>query len=830
MNYHAATERLFGLQRFGSRPGTAAVEDLLAELGDPHTEVAAVQIAGSNGKGSTARTTERILREAGLSVGLYTSPAIEQFRDRIRVDGQFIPERAVIEFVERIEDYLTEQATAGLAPTFFETVTAMALWHFARQNVDVAILEVGIGGSKDATSIVDPIASAVTSVSLEHTDILGESVSTIAQDMATVAPADRPLVTGANATAVEAIEAVAGTPITVGPDEQRDVTTTYHGITDDIEATIELDGDEWNVTARTPLLGAHQAENAGVAAVLARQVTTVFEQPLETTALTRGIRKAHWPGRYEVMNRDPLVVLDGAHNAGAARRLAETIEEFDYEQLHLVVGIMHDKPHQEMIDALPTPTAVTICRPQLKRAAEPAVLVRAFEQAGIPSESITVVESTEQAVATAEANADADDAVVVTGSLYTVREARARWSRLQTPKRIETPQAAQRALDDVGQTSHSRYDGSLTHHVIQTRLPGQQARHLKAAMTEVGGTCVITEHPGTEHRTRVLVAGTTAQFQAVQETLSRADLAGIGAELADRIDTELTGTSDDEATSTDHYPWQEGTAVMGILNVTPDSFHDGGEFNEMTAARRRAEEMITAGVDVIDVGGESTRPGAAPVGTAEEIDRVVPVIEAIADLDAMISVDTRKAAVARAALNAGADIINDVSGLSDPEMRFVAAEHDAPLVVMHSLNAPVDPDVDRAYDDVVRDVIAELQPLVWLAEQAGLDRDQILIDPGFGFGKSATESFELLARLEEFEALDCPIMVGHSHKSMFELAGYEHGERLAPTIAATALAADHGADLIRVHDPTENVAAVRTAQLTKGFQENTWDHSERTSR
>ncbi len=829
MNYHAATERLFGLQRFGSRPGTEAVKDLLAELGEPQTDVAAVQIAGSNGKGSTARTTERILREAGLSVGLYTSPAIEQFRDRIRVDGQFIPEQAIIQFVERIEDYLTEQATAGLAPTFFETVTAMALWHFARQSVDVAILEVGIGGSKDATSIVDPIASAVTSVSLEHTDILGESVSTIAQDMATVAPADRPLVTGANATAVEAIEAVAGTPITVGPEKQRDVTTTYHGITDEIEATIELEGNEWNVTARTPLLGAHQAENAGVAAVLARQVTTAFEQPLATTTLTRGIRKAHWPGRYEVMKRDPLVVLDGAHNAGAARRLAETIEEFDYEQLHLVVGIMHDKPHQEMINALPTPTAVTICRPQLKRAAEPAVLVRAFEQAGIPSESITVVESTEQAVASAEANANVDDAVVVTGSLYTVREARARWSRLQTPKRIETPQAARRALDDVGQPSSSRYDGSLTHHVIETRLPVQQARHLKAAMTEVGGTCVITEHPGTEHRTRVVVAGTTAQFQAVQETLRRADLAGIGTELVDRINTELNG-SNDEKRHTDQYPWQEGTAVMGILNVTPDSFHDGGEFNEITAARRRAEEMITAGVDVIDVGGESTRPGAAPVGTADEIDRVVPVIEAIADLDAMVSVDTRKAAVARAALDAGADIINDVSGLSDPEMRFVAAEYDAPLVVMHSLNAPVDPESDREYDDVVRDVIAELQPLVWLAEQAGLDREQILIDPGLGFGKSATESFELLARLEELEALDCPIMVGHSHKSMFELAGYEHGERLAPTVAATAIATDHGADLIRVHDPTENVAAVRTAQITKAFQENTWDQSERTSR
>jgi dihydropteroate synthase len=218
--------------------------------------------------------------------------------------------------------------------------------------------------------------------------------------------------------------------------------------------------------------------------------------------------------------------------------------------------------------------------------------------------------------------------------------------------------------------------------------------------------------------------------------------------------------------------------------------------------------MVEAGADIIDVGGESTRPGAEPVPTKEEISRVVPVIEEIGDLDAAISIDTRKADVARAALEAGADILNDVSGLEDPEMRHLAAQFDVPIVVMHSIDAPVDPEADVHYDDVVEDVIDELTERVLLAEKAGLDREQIIVDPGLGFGKSAAESFELLNRLGELQGLDCPIMVGHSHKSMFELVDRDVGDRFEPTVAATALAADRGADIIRVHDVGANAAAV----------------------
>ena len=194
---------------------------------------------------------------------------------------------------------------------------------------------------------------------------------------------------------------------------------------------------------------------------------------------------------------------------------------------------------------------------------------------------------------------------------------------------------------------------------------------------------------------------------------------------------------------------------------------------------------------------------------------MLPVVERISDLDAMISVDTRKAEVARGALEAGADVINDVTGLEDPEMRFVAAEHGAPLVVMHSINAPVDPETDVHYDDVVEDVLAELTERVLLAEKAGLPREKIVVDPGLGFGKSAAESFELLDRADEFHALGCPVLIGHSHKSMFGTVDRYPDDGGYATVAGTALAADRGADIVRVHDVEENAAAVRVADATR---------------
>jgi dihydrofolate synthase / dihydropteroate synthase len=801
MEFHDAANLLLDLRRFRPKPGTESTADLLADLDDPHEGVAFVQVAGSNGKGSTARMTESVLREAGLTVGLYTSPHLDDVRERIRVDGRPITERALVEFVERVEPRVVERAADGEAPTFFETMTAMALWEFGRRGVDVAVLEVGIGGRYDATSVVDPVASAVTSVTLEHTGILGDSIEEIARDKAHVAPADAPLVTAATGEALAAVEEQAGQVLVVGESEGSDVRVRYDGRTDRAEAAISLAGPGWSVETRLALLGEYQARNAGIAAALARQVASVSEVPL-----ARGLRNAHWPGRFEVMDGEPLVVLDGAHNPGACEELATTLSEFEYDDLHLVIGAMHEKDHRGMAEALPRPDRVVATQPALDRAEDRAVLANVYERY---TGDVTTRASVAGALERALKGAGADDCVLVTGSLFTVAEARDRWTRTVVPKRVLDLEAAREALEDAHVTGPGvwRMRGKAVHRVVKTRVQRRQAQYLKEELLSLGGECATSGlNEQDEELVDVVLMGTLAQFKRLLAKLEDQPygLPVVARELRERLNIGVDPPSRG-------YPWEERTAVMGILNVTPDSFHDGGRYEATADAVARAERMVEAGADVVDVGGESTRPGADPVPAEEEIERVVPVIERIADLEPMVSIDTRKAAVARAALEAGADMLNDVSGLEDPEMRFVAAEHDVPLVVMHSLDAPVDPNREVEYDDVVEDVIRDLEERVLLAEKAGLDREQIVVDPGLGFGKSWTESFELLGRADELHALGCPVLIGHSQKSMFERVEGD-GNRTAATVAGTTVAVERGADVVRVHDVPENAAAVRTIE------------------
>jgi len=815
MEFHEAANFLFDLRRFALRPGTEATRDLLAHLDDPHVDLPCVQIAGSNGKGSTARMLERTLREAGLDVGLYTSPHLDDVRERVTVGGHKITERAIVEFAEEIRPYVTDRAADGDSPTFFETLTALALWEFDRQDVDVAILEVGIGGKKDATSVVDPVASAVTEVTLEHTGILGDTIDEIARDKAHVAPDDAPIVTATTGEALAAVEAVAGGVVTVGDAERTDdsragdaddadpgVEVTYDGRSG-LEGAVSLSGPDWAVETKLPLVGAHQARNAGIAATLARQVADVDE-----ATIARGLRNAHWPGRFEVMGEDPLVILDGAHNPGGVQRVAETLSEFDYDDLHLVVGAMVDKDLRSVARAIDSVDHVVACQPDVDRAEDESVVAAAFEE-----ETDAEIETRSDVAGAFDIALDAageDDCVLVAGSLYAVSEARSRWIRPKIPKQVDSISEAREAIEEAHVTDAGawRMRGKAVHRVLKTRVQPRQAQYLKEELLSLGGECAVSGlNNQDQENLDVVMMATMAQYRRLCDKLDGQPygLSTLARELRAALDIQ-------QPDSSRGYPWEDGTAVMGILNVTPDSFHDGGEYDAVEDAVARAEEMVANGVDIIDVGGESTRPGADVVPVEEERDRVVPVVEKLADLDALVSIDTRKATVARAALDAGADILNDVSGLEDPEMRFLAAEYDVPLVVMHSEAVPVDPDTDVEYDDVVEDVIDQLTEKVLLAEKAGLDRDQIIVDPGLGFGKSHAESFELLGRTNEFETFGCPVLIGHSHKSMFGHVGEGGGDAPNATVAATALAADRGADIVRVHDVHENATAVKVVQ------------------
>lgn len=245
--------------------------------------------------------------------------------------------------------------------------------------------------------------------------------------------------------------------------------------------------------------------------------------------------------------------------------------------------------------------------------------------------------------------------------------------------------------------------------------------------------------------------------------------------------------------------------VMAIINVTPDSFSDGGVHFDRVVAIEAALRMIEDGAAIVDVGGESTRPGAEPISIEEEIGRVIPVIEGIRrKSEVPISVDTRNAATARAAFAAGADILNDVSALRhDPEMLGVAAELNAPTILMHMRGTPATMQSLTKYDDVIDDVLRELAPSVERARSAGID--QVLIDPGIGFAKTFEQNLELLARCDELTSL-APVVIGASRKKFIgHLTGREGRERVNGSLAAIAAAALGGASIVRVHDVRETV-------------------------
>ena len=808
MEYHEAANFLFDLRRYPSRTGVTPTRRLLEHLGVADPPFRVVQVGGSNGKGSTARMVESVLREAGHDVGLYTSPHLDDVRERVRIDGRPVTKRALREYVEAIRPYVREQTPEGTPPTFFEAVTGLAVHAFAREGVDVAVLEVGIGGEHDATSALSPDAAAVTNVTLEHADLLGDTVAEIARDKAAIAPPDRPLVTAAEGTALESIAAVAGETLRVGAAEAgADVAVSTAGRTG-VEQDVAIEADGWRVGTRLPLLGEYQCRNAGVAAALCRQIADVATDDLE-----RGLRNAHWPGRFEVMGRDPLVVLDGAHNPGSCTGVAGTLSTFEFDDLHLVFGAMADKDIAGMASALPAAATVYACRPDIDRAETAEGVAAVFEADGRAGR-IETAEGVAAALESALVAADPGDAVVACGSLFVVAEARRRWTASAVGRSVDDASTAAATLRraDVADREIERVRGDAVHDVVTVRASARSAARLDRAFRSVGGECAVSAVEARPHElVEAVLTGTRSQFDRLVADIE-ANAPGLST-VADAVERELGGDGGRRASAggTD-LPWSDGTAVMGILNVTPDSFYDGGRYEALEDAVDRAEALIEAGADIVDVGGESTRPNADPVPVEAELERVVPVVEALADTEATVSVDTRKAAVARAALDSGADILNDVSGLEDPEMRLVAAEYDVPVVVMHSIETPVDPDTDVDYDDVVSDTLDALSERVLLAEKAGLDRSRIVVDPGLGFGKSAAESFELLGRLGEFRSLGCPVLVGHSRKSMFGLVDRgDPEERLAATVAASALAAERGADIVRVHDVAENVAAVKTA-------------------
>ncbi|MGV2987379.1 dihydropteroate synthase [Vibrio sp. E150_011] len=255
--------------------------------------------------------------------------------------------------------------------------------------------------------------------------------------------------------------------------------------------------------------------------------------------------------------------------------------------------------------------------------------------------------------------------------------------------------------------------------------------------------------------------------------------------------------------------------VMGILNVTPDSFSDGGKFNSIENALVQAASMIQSGVSIIDVGGESTRPGAPEVTLEEELARVIPVIKAIREQsDVWISIDTSKAEVMRAAVDAGADIINDVRALQEPGALEVAAAANVPICLMHMQGQPKTMQANPSYDDLLGDVQVFLEERVAACEAVGIKREKLILDPGFGFGKTLDHNYHLLAHLDKFQQFGLPVLAGMSRKSMiFKLLDKMPHDTMVGSVTCAALAAIKGAQIIRVHDTQETIEAMAIVSM-----------------
>jgi dihydropteroate synthase len=376
---------------------------------------------------------------------------------------------------------------------------------------------------------------------------------------------------------------------------------------------------------------------------------------------------------------------------------------------------------------------------------------------------------------------------------------------------IATPLDARRELEMIGvdPAGVSMMAPKMLNRCVKlTGLLCRQANILKQEMLSLGGDAAVAR--GTVacsiESTDVILIGTDRQLRALCEKLAPQPfgLPALAAVLKQTLANAVQRPRFWELAQ--RQLSLERPLIMGILNVTPDSFSDGGRFTDPQRAIDRALEMVAEGADIIDIGGESTRPGSNPVSAGDELKRIIPVIKGLAGrISCPISIDTWKSPVAREALDAGAEIINDISGFClDPLMAPLAAESGAGAVLMHTRGTPQTMSGDTAYADLIGEVLGSLRNSVDQACQAGVVRERIAIDPGIGFAKDAAQNLEILRRLDEFRDLGLPLLVGTSRKSFIGRAlGRDTTDRIYGTAATVALAVSNGADILRVHDVRE---------------------------
>ena len=415
MTYQSSIAYLYGLQKFGIKFGLRKVSKLLARLGNPQKGLPCIHIAGTNGKGSTAAFISSILSKAGYRVGLYTSPHLISFTERIKINNREISKSDVI----RLTSLLKNKSNDKDNITYFEIVTAMALLYFKEKKVDLSILEVGMGGRLDATNIVTPLLSVITNISKEHEFYLGNSLLKIANEKAGIIKKNSVLITGATQPKV----------LSLFKKRCRTKKTRYYQFGKDISYKLanhnyfhyyglrnSLEG------LNVGLLGEHQIKNAAIA-LASVEILRGKRYHIEDNAIYQGLSNVHWPGRLEVLKKSPIVVIDGAHNPAAMKNLKKVLfTEFNFRKLILVIGIMEDKDIRAMFKQIaPFAHKVILCEPNMDRAASTKIIAKRLQEWNVKYHQIKDVK---EAVIYSLSMAHPKDLICITGSLFTVGEAR----------------------------------------------------------------------------------------------------------------------------------------------------------------------------------------------------------------------------------------------------------------------------------------------------------------------------------------------------------------------------------------------------------------------
>ncbi|NPV71902.1 MAG: bifunctional folylpolyglutamate synthase/dihydrofolate synthase [Firmicutes bacterium] len=426
MDYNEAMRYLHGLQRFGSRLGLERIERLMALLGNPEKRFRSVHIAGTNGKGSVTAMVARGLEETGYKVGRYISPFLEEFEERISINGSNIPKPKVAELTSTVRGAVDTMLSEGYDhPTEFEIVTAMGFEYFAREAVDFASIEVGMGGRYDATNVITPMVSVITAIGYDHMERLGDTLGKIAYEKAGIIKRGVPVVTSPQVPeAIAAIEKVAGDTgsrvVRVG----RDVTWSEKGCSLDGQ-TIDLVGLRGRYSnVGIALLGRHQQANAATA-VACLELLSEIGACVDERSIRGALAGVRWPGRLEIMSRSPVVVVDGAHNQDGARVLSAAIRDIiPHRRMVMVIGILADKVADDILaELVPLANEVIVTRPNSPRAFPPEVLAEKVRHFPV---SVHVEPRIAEAIEKGLSLVGHGDLLCVTGSLYLIGEARSK--------------------------------------------------------------------------------------------------------------------------------------------------------------------------------------------------------------------------------------------------------------------------------------------------------------------------------------------------------------------------------------------------------------------